>query len=92
MQKWEYLLLVRRRKGHDVGAEWEDSTQPAGHSTNLDQLGTHGWELVSVVPQAYKMGGEYSAYQPAIGSAKDMPIGGWFAPVLVTYYFKRPIT
>jgi hypothetical protein len=90
MQRWEHLLLIRHRKGNDVKLDWEDTTQPAGHSTNVDELGAEGWELVAVVPQVYVLSGEYRAVvHIVLNNEKQMPIAGWLAPVLVTYYFKR---
>ena len=45
MQKWEYLLLIRKRKGN--GYIWED--QPNLNQSlveRLNELGAQGWEVL----------------------------------------------
>jgi len=57
MQKWEYLVLVRKVTKWDF--EWHDKKyKNMGAEEVLNELGQMGWELITMTP--WKWGGDAS--------------------------------
>ena len=67
MTKWEYLcpwIEIQQidRKHHDWTLRFSDGTQLIGLDEILNDFGSQGWELVSVLPT--KLEGNHYHYEP----------------------------
>jgi len=47
--EWEYNNVLRPR----TGGKWECSGETAKFYEHLDQRGSNGWELVTIVPEEW---------------------------------------
>ena len=59
MVKWEYKLLVERKK--DNNWVWDDTKKSQSSQSRLDEMGNQGWELVAITNFLY--GGYTQTYE-----------------------------